>query len=146
MAYKSLREWLDSEDGPGMGGPYTAADMLNAWEAGKEAGADEEAHYDERHPEEAQYLVLSDVTLSAVQAEATRAHLKHGDKSMLGPGRTHDRRMTIVTEEVGEVAREINDADVEGRPVDEGKLVKELLQSAAMLLTWVEAIEGKHRP
>lgn len=29
-------------------------------------------------------LVLSELTLDAIQAEATRAHLKHGDHSMLG--------------------------------------------------------------
>ena len=85
-------------------------------------------------------LVLSDLTLSAVQAEATRAHILHGPHSMLYGG--DDRRCRILMEEIGEVARELNDAEIEGRPVDRDKLVKELLQSAAMCLTWVEAAEG----
>jgi len=89
-------------------------------------------------------LVLSDLTLSAVQMEATRAHILHGDSSMLYPGHTNDRRNSILVEEVGEVARELNDAEIGNRPVDRDKLVKELIQSAAMCLTWVEALEGKN--
>jgi NTP pyrophosphatase (non-canonical NTP hydrolase) len=89
-------------------------------------------------------LVLSDLTLSAVQAEATRAHLRHGKHSMLNET-SNDRRNSILTEEVGEVARELNDAEIDGRPVDRDKLVRELIQSAAMCLTWVEALEGKDR-
>jgi NTP pyrophosphatase (non-canonical NTP hydrolase) len=85
--------------------------------------------------------VLSDITLAAIQAEATRAHLKHGEHSMLGP-KTDDRRLAILTEEVGEVARELNDAEIEGRPVDRDKLVKELIQCGAMCASWVEALEG----
>jgi NTP pyrophosphatase (non-canonical NTP hydrolase) len=88
------------------------------------------------------YLVLSGPTLSAIQAEATRAHLKHGEHSMLGP-KTNDRRLAILTEEVGEVARELNDAEIDGRPVDRDKLVRELIQVGAMAATWVEALEGQ---
>jgi hypothetical protein len=90
-------------------------------------------------------LVLSGLTLSAIQAEATRAHILHGSHSMLAPC-SNDRRMTILTEEVGEVARELNDAVVEGRQIDYDKLVKELIQTAAMAGTWIEAIEGKNHP
>lgn len=90
-------------------------------------------------------LVLSDLTLSAVQMEATRAHILHGENSMLGSSHTNDRRNSIVVEEIGEVARELNDAEIGKRPVDRDKLVKELIQSAAMLLTWVEALEGNHK-
>jgi hypothetical protein len=90
-------------------------------------------------------LVLSGLTLSAIQAEATRAHLKHGDNSMLGPNATDDRRLAILTEEVGEVARELNDAAIDGRPVDRDKLVKELIQTGAMCASWVEALEGGAR-
>lgn len=90
-------------------------------------------------------LVLSGLTLSAIQAEATRARLKHGEHSMLGAQVSNDRRLAILTEEVGEVARELNDAEIEGRPVDRDKLVKELIQSAAMCASWVEALEGGSR-
>jgi NTP pyrophosphatase (non-canonical NTP hydrolase) len=87
-------------------------------------------------------MVLSNLTLSAIQAEATGAHAQHGDNSMLGPSHTDDRRLAILTEEVGEVARELNDAEIGGRPIDRDKLVKELIQVAAMAATWVEALEG----
>lgn len=92
-----------------------------------------------------QGLVLSALTLNAIQMEATRAHILHGENSMLGPA-TSDRRMTILTEEVGEVAKEINDAKVEGREIDYDHLVKELIQVGAMAGTWIEAIEGRDHP
>ncbi len=87
-------------------------------------------------------LVLSDVTLSAIQAEATRAHVMHGVNSVLRVT-SNDRRFSILAEEVGEVAKELNDADIENRPVDRDKLVKELIQVAATAGTFVEALEGE---
>lgn len=92
-------------------------------------------------------LVLSDITLSAVQAEATRAHLKHGEYSMLGPHYSSGDRLAILVEEVGEVAHELT-YDQGGPGVGEGRrdeLVKELIQVAAMALTWVEHLEGVRR-
>ena len=86
-------------------------------------------------------LVLSDLTLTAIQAEATRAHLKHREHSMLSP-KTDERRLAILTEEVGEVARELNDAAIDGRPADRDKLVRELIQAGAMCASWVEYLEG----
>lgn len=86
-------------------------------------------------------LVLSGITLSAVQAEATRAHLRHGEHSMLGPNYTSGDRLAILVEEVGEVAHELT-YDQDG---DRDKLVKELIQVAAMALTWVEHLEGDPR-
>lgn len=100
--------------------------------------------------------VLSDVTLAAVQAEATRAHLLHGESSMLNPDHTDDRRYAILGEEYGEVGRELNEASIRsvraGEPAinardvftDRDRLVKELIQTAAMALTWVEALEGQN--
>lgn len=87
-------------------------------------------------------LLLSGLTLDAIQAEATRAHLRHGEHSMLGQAVTDDRRLSILTEEVGEIARELNDAAIEGRPVNRDQLVKELIQAGAMCASWVEALEG----
>ncbi len=91
------------------------------------------------------YLVLSELTLAAIQAEATRAHLRHGEHSMLGTAQTDERRLAILTEEVGEVARELNDAAIDGRPADRDKLVKELIQAGAMCAAWVEHLEGGAR-
>lgn len=83
-------------------------------------------------------LVLSELTLSAIQAEATRAYLRHGDNSMLGSKYTSGDRFAILVEEVSEVAHELT-YDQDG---DRDKLVKELIQVAAMAATWVEFLEG----
>ncbi len=87
-------------------------------------------------------LVLSELTLAAIQAEATRAHLKHGEHSMLSPKRGDGDRLAILVEEVGEVAHELT-YDASGPlvcPRDE--LVRELIQVAAMAASWVEYLEG----
>jgi hypothetical protein len=89
-------------------------------------------------------LILSDLTLSAVQAEATRAYLLHGDHSMLGAAVTESDRLAILTEEIGEVARELNEDRLGNLDGDwKDRRVKELLQVAAMALSWVEALEGR---
>ena len=92
-------------------------------------------------------LVLSDLTLSAIQAEATRARLKHGEHSMLGTNYSSGDRLAILMEEVGEVAHELT-YDQGGAGGGEGRrdeLVKELIQVAAMAATWVEYLEGGPR-
>jgi hypothetical protein len=89
-------------------------------------------------------MVLSDITLAAIQAEATSAHLKHGEHSMLGPAYSSGDRLAILVEEVGEVAHELT-YDQGGPGVGEGRrdeLVKELIQVAAMAASWVEYLEG----
>jgi len=88
-------------------------------------------------------LVLSGLTLSSVQAEAVRAHVLHGRNSMLYRYQSHERRLAILTEEVGEVAKELNEGHINGQ-LNRSDLVKELIQVAAMALTWVEALEGNH--
>ena len=115
-------------------------------------------------------LVLSELTLSAIQAEATRAHLKHGEHSMLGAHYTSGDRLAILVEEAGEVSEEaealiaglLNSRlqaavgrvaheltyDQGGPGVGEGRrdeLVKELIQVAAMAASWVEYLEGGQR-
>jgi hypothetical protein len=96
-------------------------------------------------PEPFPDLVLSQLTLDAIQAEATRAHLRHGANSMLGTGHSHGDRLAILTEETGEVARELNEARIGGRDIDRDHLVTELTQVAAMAATWIEALEGGAR-
>ena len=88
--------------------------------------------------------VLSDLTLSAIQAEATRAHLRHGEHSMLRGRYTSGDRLAILVEEVGEVARELT-YDQGGPGTGEGRrdeLIRELIQVAVMAATWVEYLEG----
>jgi len=89
-------------------------------------------------------LVLSPLTLNAIQAEAARAHLKHGEHSMLGTHYSSGDRLAILVEEVGEVAHELT-YDQGGPGVGEGRrdeLVKELIQVAAMAASWVEYLAG----
>ena len=86
-------------------------------------------------------LVLSDLTLSAIQAEATRAYLKHGEHSMMGTQYTAHERLAILVEEVGEVAHELTYDQRD----DRDKLVKELIQVAAMAASWIEVLEGGNR-
>jgi hypothetical protein len=76
----------------------------------------------------------------AVAAERKRAHDKHGEKSMEGVGIAHEKRLRILLEEVGEVAKELNDAEVEERPVILIDLHAELVQVAAMACAWADGI------
>jgi len=83
--------------------------------------------------------VISDLTISAIQAEALRAWLKFKDRnSTILSSISDDRRLAIVAEELGEVAKELNEKAL-GNPVDEDALEIELIQCAAMLASWVEA-------
>lgn len=94
------------------------------------------------------YAVLSELTLTAIQAEATRAHIRHADHSMLSPAYTSGQRLAILVEEVGEVAHELT-YDAGGPGVGEGRrdeLVRELIQVAAMAASWVEMLEGVPLP
>lgn len=77
-----------------------------------------------------------------VAAERARAHALHGDTSMESypPEDPTGKRYRILVEEVGEVAKEFNDADHDGRPVDLQHLRKELIQVAAMASAWADAI------
>lgn len=91
--------------------------------------------------------ILSPITLAAIQAEAIRAHLRHGEHSMLGAQCSNGERLAILVEEVGEVAHELT-YDQPGYfedapPGDKDRLVKELIQVAAMAATWVEFLEGR---
>jgi len=81
-------------------------------------------------------LLISKLTMDAIQAEAFRAHSRHVEYSMFYG--SDDRRFRILAEEVGEIARELNDAEIERRPVDRDKLEIELIQVAAMAATWIE--------
>lgn len=83
-------------------------------------------------------LVLSGLTMNAIQMEATRAHLRHGENSMMGERYSSGDRLAILMEEVGEVAHELT-YDQDG---DRDKLVRELIQVAAMAASWVEFLEG----
>lgn len=75
------------------------------------------------------------------RAERARAHVKHGATSMESTGADDPtgRRYRVLLEEVGEVAKEFNEAEHDGRPVDLALLRKELIQVAAMAGAWADA-------
>lgn len=57
-----------------------------------------------------------------------------------------DRRLAILTEEVGECARAILEAVYEGAGAPDGPLRAELVQTAAVAVAWVEAIDRRNAP
>ena len=75
-----------------------------------------------------------------VRAERERAHAKHGDKSMESWAASDYARLSILMEEVGEVAREFNDAEIGERDMDLTAVRAELIQVAAMAVAWADAI------
>lgn len=76
-----------------------------------------------------------------ITVERERAHEKHGDTSMESFDTDDMNRLAILMEEVGEVAREFNEARHGDRPLDVGRLRKELIQTAAMAVAWADAID-----
>lgn len=81
---------------------------------------------------------LSALTIDAVQAEVLRSYLKHGPHSMLNPELEWGPRLACLTEELGEVAHELT----YDTPSSKDDLIKELLQVAAMALSWIDALEN----
>ncbi|WP_425836997.1 hypothetical protein [Microbacterium sp. PA5] len=73
--------------------------------------------------------------------ERVRAHAKHRDHSMESWPALSTERYLILAEEVGEVAKEFNDATVESRPIDRTALRTELVQVATMAVAWVAALD-----
>ena len=83
----------------------------------------------------------------AMNAERKRAHAKHKPtgNSMEAAAWYHPLWLPILTEEVGEVARELCDAYK--RPVAEQKerMRAELVQVGAMTAAWIDAIDRDER-
>lgn len=76
---------------------------------------------------------LSALTLNAVNAEYTRAHIKHKGWTPKNVRMSDGERLAILMEEVGEVARAVTYDN--GNPA---KLVEELIQVSAMAAAWAE--------
>jgi len=76
-------------------------------------------------------------TIAALHATMVHAIAKHGwAQTPLNPARKDVDNLPILVEEIGEVARAMT--------YDEGSrdaLIKELLQTAAMALSWAEAVD-----
>lgn len=92
-------------------------------------------------PGEAAIMRRSMVFGVVIGDERIRALRKHGDRSMEAYPAMHPARLSILVEELGEVAKEINDAAVESRVVDHDALRDELVQVAAMAIAWADALE-----
>lgn len=78
------------------------------------------------------------LTIHSLQATMLAAVFKHGlAQTPLNAEMTNEAKLVILVEEVGEVARAMT--------YDNGSkdaLIKELLQTAAMALSWAQSIDG----
>jgi hypothetical protein len=92
-----------------------------------------------------------------IRSERERAHAKHGDTSMEGLPLTDMTRLSVLMEEVGEVAREFNEARHRShrsllpqaereQSIDAAALRAELVQTAAMAAAWADQIPLTPRP
>ena len=86
-----------------------------------------------------------------IKAERARAHVKHGETSMEQLPATDMTRLSVLMEEVGELAREFNEArhrahggllaqGEQERSIDLAALREELIQVAAMAGAWADAL------
>lgn len=75
-----------------------------------------------------------------MRAERQRAHAKHGETSMESYPTDSLDRLAILLEEVGEVAKEFNEARHRQGPVSLAALRKELVQVATMAAAWADRI------
>jgi len=105
------------------------------------------------HIKPLQVNVIEEV-LAAVMEEILRQDIlaregKFGGTHVL-PGGPDDARLRVLVEEVGEVARELNEMDQgNSRERPTGKLLDELIQTAACSVSWAAAHieeENGYRP
>jgi hypothetical protein len=87
--------------------------------------------------EPGQDLMISDATLREVQVESIRAHIKHGDRSLLGDGLSTVGRLAALVEECGEVGSELT----YDRGGDVRSLKKELIQTANVAASWAQWLD-----
>lgn len=80
-----------------------------------------------------------------IRAERERAHVKHGETSMESAGCVDPIRLAILVEEVGEVARALNEYRHEAGDTEAiaEQLDSELIQVAAMAAAWSAALNGE---
>ena len=91
------------------------------------------------------------LTSSAVEAERVRAHYKHMNSptgSMEMKPWTDPSWLAVIMEELGEAAHELNEWQRSGHSSEnisqderQLRLCKELIQTAAMVCAWIEAID-----
>ena len=96
-------------------------------------------------------FVRRDAVWKVAKSERIRAHMKHGDTSMEALPVTDMTRLSVLMEEVGEVAREFNEArhrthaDLlpqaeREQSIDLSALYNELIQVTAMAGAWADRV------
>ena len=81
-------------------------------------------------------MPFDDISMMALQATMVKAIAKHGHRTPLNQQIPDTDKLVILVEEVGEVATAMT--------YDRGnrdELVKELLQTAAMALSWAQSLD-----
>jgi NTP pyrophosphatase (non-canonical NTP hydrolase) len=73
--------------------------------------------------------------IDAIAQERKRQEEKHGEFSVAGPFKSDAERLVILVEEVGEVARALQDGDAESE-----NLRAEIVQCAAVCVAWLESL------
>lgn len=91
------------------------------------------------------YTILSTDVLDRVENEIRSAREKHGKHTVDHEG--PDRAVAILTEEVGEVAKEalemtVTDNSRHTQRVHRARLKKELAQVAAVAIMWLEGLNA----
>jgi len=76
------------------------------------------------------HQALRDKVFDLINAERDRQDAKWGRKDGKWPSTNHTK-MTVLTEEVGEIAKSILDGDAQG-------MIDELVQVAAVAVAWLE--------
>lgn len=85
---------------------------------------------------------MPNLILTEIADESDRAHAKHGSTSMRSQPWNHHRRVTILVEELGELAQPLNDFD-HGKLTDREAMTAmraEAVQVAAMAYDWIIAL------
>jgi len=77
-----------------------------------------------------------------IVAERARAHAKHGSKSMESAAWDDMKRLRILVEEVGEIARAFNELDLGNATIQETRerAKGECVQVAAMAGAWADVL------
>jgi NTP pyrophosphatase (non-canonical NTP hydrolase) len=86
--------------------------------------------------------MISRQLLDDIEVEQTAADDYHGARSVSNLAADDPTLATILIEEVGEVAREFNEAALARRGVDLDRLRDELVQVASISLGWLAIIDG----
>ena len=88
-------------------------------------------------------MPAQEYALALVRAERLRQDRLHGDRTPAGDSLTDGGRLTVLVEEVGEVARAMLDDPSGGRLL--AGIEDELVQVAAVCVAWLEHIIGGRR-